>query len=302
MFPYSFLRASPPALRTLLCITAVLLASACASRPEAPIIGQLSGPAASETAARIDTLMPLDVLLLGEQHDAAEHQKIEQQVVANLAQRGVLAAVALEMADAGTSTARLHPSSGDEQVRLALKWSDKSWPWAAYGPAVMTAVRAGVPVLGADLPRTQMRDAMADSKLDGQLTGPALKAQQQLIRSGHCNLLPESQITPMTRIQIAKDISMAATLSQVAVPGKVVLLISGNGHADRFLGVPQHLGADLKVKVIRLSAGGDAAGDAAGQAGAASDMVWVTPALPETDYCAGLRQQFGPKANESVKP
>ncbi len=298
MFPYSFPRSSSPGLRTTLWLTAVLLASACASRPEAPIIEQLSGQAASDTAARIDTLMPADVLLLGEQHDAAEHQKIEQQVVANLAQRGVLAAVALEMADAGTSTARLHPSSSDEQARLALKWSDKSWPWAAYGPAVMTAVRAGVPVLGANLPRTQMRGSMADSKLDGQLPGPALKAQQQLIRIGHCNLLPESQITPMTRIQIAKDISMANTLIQAAVPGKVVLLISGNGHADRFLGVPQHLGADLKAKVIRLSAGGDATGDA----GTVSDMVWVTPALPETDYCAGLRQQFGPKATESIKP
>ena len=278
--------------------TALLLVGACAVRPEAPIIEQLAGPAASDTAARIDALMPTDVLLLGEQHDAAEHQQIEQRVIANLAQRGVLAAVALEMADAGTSTAKLHPSSSDEQARFALKWSDKSWPWAAYGPAVMTAVRAGVPVLGANLPRAQMRGGMADSKLDGQLPGPALKAQQQLIRIGHCNLLPESQITPMTRIQIAKDISMANTLSQASVPGKVVLLISGYGHADRFLGVPQHLGADLKAKVIRLSAGGAATGDA----GVASDMVWVTPALPETDYCAGLRQQLGPKAAEDIKP
>lgn len=283
---------------TSLCFSALLLASACASRPEAPIIEQLSGQAASDTATRIDALMPADVLLVGEQHDAAEHQKIEQQVVANLAQRGVLAAVALEMADAGTSTAKLHPSSGDEQVRLALKWSDKSWPWTAYGPAVMTAVRAGVPVLGANLPRAQMRGSMADSKLDGQLPGPALKAQQQLIRIGHCNLLPESQITPMTRIQIAKDISMANTLSQASVPGKVVLLISGYGHADRLLGVPQHLGADLKAKVIRLSAGGAATGDV----GIASDMVWLTPALPETDYCAGLRQQLVPKADQDLKP
>ena len=54
---------------------------------------------------------------------------------------------------------------------------------------------------------------MADGKLDGQLPGPALKAQQQAIRLGHCNMLPESQITPMTRVQIARDISMAQTLA-----------------------------------------------------------------------------------------
>ncbi|MBC7610702.1 MAG: ChaN family lipoprotein [Polaromonas sp.] len=291
MFPYSLLRPSSLALRTTLCAAALLLASACASRPEAPIIEQLAGPTASDTATRIDALMPVDVLLLGEQHDAAEHQKIEQQVVANLTQRGILAALALEMADAGTSTAKLHPSSSDEQVRLALKWSETGWPWAAYGPAVMTAVRSGVPVLGANLPRAQMRGAMADSKLDGQLPGPALKAQQQLIRIGHCNLLPESQITPMTRIQIAKDISMANTLSQVAVPGKVVVLLSGNGHADRFLGVPQHLAAELKVKVISLRVGGDNLSDKADS----FDMVWATPALPDKDHCAELREQFRPK-------
>ena len=268
--------------------TAVLL-SACAHRPEAPILPLLLGQAAFDTAARLDKLLPADVVLLGEQHDAAEHQQIEQQVLATLAQRGVLAAVALEMADAGTTTARLHPSSSEEQVRLALRWKDNAWPWAAYGPAVMTAVRAGVMVLGADLPRDRMRASMADSQLDAALPGAALKAQQQGIRTGHCNLLPETQITPMTRIQIAKDISMATVLSQAVVPGKVVVLLSGYGHADRFLGVPQHLRPDLKVKVIELRAGPGAPSDKA----SAPDMVWQTPALPEKDYCAGLREQFG---------
>ena len=272
-------------------LTAAALVSACAHRPEAPILAPLSGQAAFDTAARLEKLLPADVLLVGEQHDAPEHQQIEQQVVAELAQRGMLAAVALEMADAGTSTDRLLPSSSDEQVRLALRWKDNAWPWSAYGPAVMTAVRAGVMVLGANLPGNQMRDRMADSKLDTMLPGPALKAQQQGIRTGHCNLLPETQITPMTRIQIAKDISMASTLSQAAVPGKVVVLLSGTGHADRFLGVPQHLNPDFKVKVIRLNAGPVTGGDKA----TAYDMAWVTLALPEKDYCEGLREQFGSK-------
>lgn len=296
MFTYSLPTRRHTALCLVFCMVITAFMGACAHRPEAPIIPLLSGQAAFDTATRLDKLLPADVLLLGEQHDAAEHQQIEQQVVANLAQRGVLAAVALEMADAGTSTATLHPSSNEERVRLALRWSEDSWPWSAYGPAVMTAVRAGVPVLGANLPRARMRDSMVDSKLDVALPGPALKAQQQLIRTGHCKLLPEVQITPMTRIQIAKDISMATTLSQAAVPGKVVVLLSGNGHADRFLGVPQHLDPDLKVKVIRMRAGPDAGGDKA----SAFDMVWVTPALPEKDYCAGLREQFGGKGSPAV--
>ena len=249
------------------------------------------GDALAITASRLDAQLPTDVLLLGEQHDANEHQQIHQQVITLLAQRGLLTAVALEMADVGVTTAGLRPSATEQQTKSALKWDDKGWPWAAYGPAVMTAVRAGVPVLGANLPRAEMRPKMLAAALDAQLPGPALKAQQQLIRIGHCNLLPESQITPMTRIQIAKDISMANTLTKAALPGKVVLLLSGSGHTDRLLGVPQHLPASLKAKAVRLRAGDAQEGDKA----EAFDAVWATPALPEKDYCAEFKAQMGIK-------
>ena len=276
---------------------AALLAGGCASRTEAPILENIGGSAAALTASRLDALLPADVLLLGEQHDAAEHQLIERQVISILAARGLLAALALEMADAGASTAQLKPSSTDEQTRQALNWDDKAWPWQAYGPAVMAAVRAGVPVLGANLPRDAMAASMTDGKLDAQLPGPALKAQQQAIRIGHCDLLPESRIQPMTRIQIARDISMATTLSQAVLPGKVVVLLSGNGHADRKLGVPQHLRADLKAKAIQLRAGDASTSESAD----AFDAKWSTPVLPETDHCDRLREQFTPRSGSGVE-
>jgi uncharacterized iron-regulated protein len=152
----------------------------------------------------------------------------------------------------------------------------------------MTAVRAGVPVIGANLPRDAMRGVMGDAKLDNQLPGPALKAQQQLIRSGHCDLLPESQITPMTRIQIAKDISIASNLTKAVLPGKVVVLLAGSGHVDKQLGVPQHLAGSVATKAVRLRAGDAAPGDRA----ESFDAVWVTPALPEKDYCAEFKAQM----------
>lgn len=273
----------------LLCgVTFCAVLASCANPLEAPVLQPLGAQAQALTSTRLAALLPLDVLMLGEQHDAPEHQQIHQQVIALLAQRSQLGAVALEMADAGASTAKLHPSSTEQEAKNALKWSDKSWPWQAYGPAVMTAVRAGVLVVGANLPRDSMRGSMGDSTLDGQLPGAALKAQQQQIRIGHCNLLPESQITPMTRIQIAKDIKMAETLKEVALPGKVVLLLAGSAHADRLLGVPQHLPASLKVKAVRLRAGDAAATDNV----QAFDAVWATPAVPEKDYCADFKAQM----------
>jgi uncharacterized iron-regulated protein len=270
-------------------VAASLLAlGGCAGRPEAPILEQTGSRTAAETAVRLEALLPADVLLVGEQHDAAEHHQIEQQIISSLAARGLLAAVALEMAEVGVSTAQLKPSATEEQTRRALKWDNKAWPWSAYEPAVMTAVRAGIPVLGANLPRAQMPDSMNDGKLDLQLPGPALKAQQQAIRIGHCQLLPESQITPMTRIQIAKDITMADTIHQLAFPDKTVVLLAGNGHADRKLGVPQHLRADLKARSLQLRAGDGAGTDRTD----AFDSVWSTPALPDADHCAGLKEQL----------
>jgi uncharacterized iron-regulated protein len=290
--------AGPSLTRCAMTMAALTLMGGCIGRPVSPILEPAGGTiaAATATAARVDALLPADALLIGEQHDAAEHQQIEQQVVAHLAGRGLLAALAIEMADAGASTAKLQPTATEQQVQNALNWNDKGWPWAAYGPAVMTAVRAGVPVLGANLPISEMRGSMGDAKLDTQLPGPALKAQQQLIRIGHCNLLPESQITPMTRVQIAKDRAMAKTIEDLALPGKVVVLLAGNGHVNRQLGVPQHLPATLHAKAVHLRAGDATDKDSA------FDSTWPTPLLAEKDYCGGLREQFGNKAGAAVKP
>ncbi len=272
--------------RRTLSLLLMLLLSACAKVPEP----RLFPHAPDDITVRTDALLPAALIALGEQHDAAEHQQIQREVVEHLAVRGQLAAVALEMAEAGSSTAALKSNSTQLQVRSALNWNDKSWPWPAYGPAVMAAVKAGVPVLGANLPAAQLRQAMADSQLDQQLPGPALKAQQQLIRTGHCGLLPEDRIAPMTRVQIARDISMARTMAQAALPGKTVLLLAGSGHVNRELGVAQHLAPGTNFKAVLLHAG---PANAANHA--AFDAVWPTPAVPEQDHCAGLQQQLRAK-------
>jgi uncharacterized iron-regulated protein len=154
-------------------------------------------------------------------------------------------------------------------------------------------------VLGANLPRARMKDTMADVSLDVQLPGPALKAQQQAIRIGHCGQLPESQISPMTRIQIARDRAMAHTVTQAVTRGKTVVLVAGAGHADRTLGVPQHVPTDVKLRSVKLQAGGNSTSTGAPDAGAAPgrpgpfDLVWLTPPLPQKDYCAGVKGKMG---------
>ena len=238
-------------------------------------------------ARRIDRLMPADFILLGEQHDAADHHRIEREAVQALVAQGKLAALAVEMAEEGGSTAKLPPTATEAHVQDALKWNDKAWGWDDYGPAIMVAVRAGVPVVGANLPLARIKDAMADVSLDAQLSDSGREIQRSAVRAGHCDLLPESQIGPMTRVQIARDRAMAQAIVKARQPGKTVLLISGAGHATKTIGVAQHLPTDLSIKSVQLQSGGD------GSAGGRSkdyDAVWMTPAMPEKDYCASLRK------------
>jgi uncharacterized iron-regulated protein len=250
-----------------------------ADAPDAPI------------AKRVAALLPVDALLLGEQHDAPEHHVIEREAVEALAARGQLAALALEMAEEGRSTAHVAPTATEAQVRAALDWSEKAWSWSDYGPAVMAAVRAGVPVVGANMPRVRMKDAMADVSLDVQLNGEAYTAQQDAVRDGHCGMLPASQILPMTRIQVGRDRAMAQAIVKARKPGQTVLLIAGAGHVVRTLGVPQHLPDDVKVAAVRLMAAPATSEVVPGE----YDRTWRTPPLPEKDYCAEFKRQSRPQ-------
>lgn len=258
----------------LLCGVAVVLTLlACAGNPVATQSDQ----------ALIHQLLPADVILLGEQHDAPDHQRIHRVVVQVLSSQHALAALVLEMASQGQSTEQLDASASEQQVQAALQWSGERWPWPNYGPAVMAAVRAGVPVYGANLPRTSLAQAMANPQLDRLLNGPALKAQQQNVRLGHCSLLPESQITPMTRVQIARDVAMSETLVRATRPGQAVLLLTGSGHADRTLGVAQHLPTSFKVRSVLLHAEG---AQAETKNPAQYDLFWPAKAAPVVDHCA----------------
>ncbi|WP_066269870.1 ChaN family lipoprotein [Hydrogenophaga palleronii] len=259
-------------------LVGLLALAACAHAPSRTVPGLL------------DTVLPTPLLLVGEQHDAAEHQALQRDLVQALARRQQLGALVMEMAEQGRGTQGLDKDADEAHVREALGWSEQSgWPWPSYGPVVMAAVRSGVPVLGGNLPRAQMRNAMANSALDGTVDAGVLQRQRETIRDSHCGLLPDSQIGPMTRIQLARDQAMAQVAVQAIIPGKTVLLVAGNGHVRRDLGVPLHLPAGTEAKVVMAQAGGLAP---EASAPSPSDATWPTPALPPRDHCEELKQQM----------
>ena len=285
--------------RTALALLMGLALAGCAQRP--PVAEGEQWPLV------LRTVLPAEVLLLGEQHDDPEHQRMQHAAVQWLAIRNQLGAVVLEMAERGTSTAALPVDATPAQVQSALRWNDAAWPWAAYAPAIMEAVRAGVPVLGGNLPRTQNRSAMRDDTLDLVLTPPALERQREAIRQGHCRLLAETQVPAMARIQIARDKSMAQVLVEAQRQyGQTTVLITGAGHVLRTAGVPVHLPKDLTARIViamqhkapppsdRTPAPAD---DAMAQAiartvPADADLVWISPWREGLDHCETLRQQL----------
>lgn len=193
------------------------------------------------------------VLIFGEQHDQPDHQRQVTQAVRELAGEGRLGAVVLEMAEQGRSSLGQPRDAPEASVQTALAWAD--WPWDVYGPVVMAAVRAGVPVLGGNLPRAGLGEAASDASLDSKLDPTQNERIAEAVRRGHCGLLPSAQEPAMVRIQIARDRAMAQTVHEALgrFPDRRVLLLTGAQHASLDRGVPVHLArlnAEARVKVV----------------------------------------------------
>lgn len=284
-------------------IAALLALAGCAQQavtptPQAAADVAITGT--SDWSLQLQQWAGTPVILLGEQHDAAAHQQWQAATITEMARTKRLAAVVLEMAPAGGSTQALARDASELQVQQALLWQETAWAWQRYREVVMAAVQAGVPVLGGNLPRERMKTVMGEARFDAHLPAAGWQLQREAIRDGHCGLLPEAQWTPMARIQLARDESMARTVeaaaAQLRQDGQSMLLISGRGHSRADVGVPTWLGRDLpyKVAIARSPAEQSALKFP-------SDWWQVLPAAQGADHCAQLREQWKRPALEAGK-
>src|SRR5207237_10514850 len=83
----------------------------------------------------------------------------------------------------------------------------------------------------------RMRDEL---KLDS-LPADFRRKYEDAIAAGHCNLLRSEELPARTRAQIARDIIMARMIRPYVDRG--VVLLAGNGHVRRDIGVPFWLSA-----------------------------------------------------------
>ena len=242
-----------------------------------------------------------DAVLLGEIHDNPRHHALRAQLLGEpaLKQRNVV----VEYLDAGQVV-----GAGDKLLtRLEQAGFDANgWQWPLHQPLFAAALDQGMSVYGGNLPRDQSRAvfksrgnnlgaALQALLLHAPLSDDSLAALRREIDEGHCGALPAMMFEGMMAVQRARDASMADEVMQ-HMPA---VLLSGNGHAWKHLGVPHILAANRpgmrSLSVLFLEHGPFA--DAAAQAEwlqswqGKADYVWVTPPVSRPDPCLSLQKK-----------
>ena len=184
--------------------------------------------------------------------------------------------------------------------------SERGWPdWSIYAPIAEAALRAGLPIVPADLTRAELRTvgrdgiaALAEPLRARLQRAPSLDAQQaaslaQELRDSHCGQLPDAALPRMATVQWARDAHMAAAM--LDSPSGAVL-IAGAGHVRRDRGVPWHLrnvAPERSVVVLAFVEVEEAKRDAAEYALADKfDYAWFTPRVDTEDPCTKFRDSL----------
>ncbi len=197
------------------------------------------------------------ILLLGEKHDNGEGHRLRAEALRARVEAGWRPAIAMEQFDREQQPAldAAMRECGDADCVVARVITAKSsWEWTFYKPIIALAMDYKLPLLAANLSRTDAGKVINDGVtvvldaeqvsrygLDKPVPAAVLSRQISEVRSGHCGKLPDVMLEPMSLAQVARDIVMADTMRPFASRG--VVLIAGNGHVRRDIAVPYWLNA-----------------------------------------------------------
>lgn len=275
--------------RTLLALGSLALLPACALPRPGPEgrIRDVRGRKYLDEEALLHALRPARYRLLGEIHDNPAHHAIRARLVDALGRSGLRPRVAFEQFDAAHDGALqkllLQEKPKAEEVARAVQFDREGWNWEFYRPIVEAALRHGMPLRAANLSRSE---TMRIAREGPPAPLPAWPAEREarlrrIIFEGHCGALPERAVPGMVAAQRARDAKLAEALSRPPRDG--VVLIAGNGHVRKDVGVPAYLPRDGIVTLGLLE---DTPPDAAPY-----DFVWVTAPAERPDPCEVFRRK-----------
>jgi uncharacterized iron-regulated protein len=252
------------------------------------------------------------LLLLGEVHDNAAQHAARLQALQAVVDRGARPALLLEMIDreqqgaidavqrppppdgtaatnTATSTAPADDGGAlDRRVDALIDAAGRAagWHWPFYRPYLRLALQHRLPIIAANVSRADARRViqlgLGATGFDADVPVDISLAQARAIEDSHCGALDSPLAARLANAQVARDQFMARLIAAQA--GRGVVLLAGNGHVRRDIGVPRWLPADLRGRshaVGYLETGDDSA--------AAYDEVVILAAQARPDPCAAMR-------------
>ena len=246
----------------------------------------------------IEALARSDVTVLGEIHDNPRHHQLRGELL-----RQLPAASKTVVAEHLNWRQRFTPQAELLTGLQAAGFDDQGWSWPLHQSLFEAVIASQMPLMGGNLPGESIKEVF---KTRGQsLPEPVRvllaktpfdelqrKAMNEEIDQGHCGAMPASMFEGMAAVQRGRDAAMA----EVALAHLPSVVLAGNGHAWKHLGVPfvvnkvsphsQTLsvlfmewddGRPLQEKQAFLA-------DLASQA----DYVWLTPPQSREDPCGKL--------------
>lgn len=277
-----------PSTRFAVAFIALLLGACATTPPRAEWEGRLRGDA---------------VVLLGEVHDNAEQHRLRLAALERAIDAGWRPAIVMEQFDrerqADIDRARRErPLDPGHVIDLA---GTGGWSWDFYRPVVELALRHRLPLVAGDLSNVDTTKivrgglaavfddtSVAALGLDRPIESAWQSAQEREIDAGHCHALPPSLWPRMARAQFARDAVLAKAVADHADSG--VVLLAGNGHVRRDIGVPRWLPLDPG----RVFAVGFLEDDDRATPVAAFDAVVRTAPAERSDPCAAFERREAP--------
>jgi uncharacterized iron-regulated protein len=290
----------PGAEASVLLLVATLAATAAggaaASSPHAPTPDALAA-----------TIRGHSVVLFGEVHDNPGQHSLRIAALKRLIDAGERPAIAFEQFDrerqADLDRAR-QERPRDADAVIAAGGAGKGWRWDFYRPYVQLALDHDLPIVAANLSRRDAfrvsqegwavladPDAVAVLGLD-RLSAEFVAAHEREIQRGHCDLLPTAMLPTLARAQIGRDLVLAQSIRPHA--GRGVVLLTGNGHARKDIGVPFWLTPDERARTISIGMLEEGELPAAEALAEHYDAFVVTAPAERPDPCEELRRRFAP--------
>ena len=268
---------------------ALLLSLAGCAYPSPPT---LAVPAGNFTPA---------LLLLGEVHDNAAQPAQRLQRLQQALATGARPTLLMEQFDRERQpqidqllAGAAHPRSPAQvqalidRLEALAGGAQAGWDWALYRPLIQLALQRGLPLVAANVSRGDVRavieQGLAARGFAAAVPADILAAQAAAIEASHCGQVDAASARRMAQAQVARDQFMARQLVAHAAGGAV--LLAGNGHVRKDLGVPRWLPPELQARSRVI---GFLEGDAALDAGAFDEVV-PSPPQPRDNPCATMRR------------